>query len=90
MKPGVTRVLTRIQPFDHCCFTAIDTAPVEQTARFAELLFDMKYDDPEVRPLMDLEGLKAWKPGRTNGFSLLSAAVDRFHTLDAWLDRIGS
>ena len=25
----------------------------------------MSYDDPEVRPLLDLEGLKAWMPGRT-------------------------
>jgi phosphonate transport system substrate-binding protein len=48
----------------------------------------MKYDDPEVRPLMDLEGLKVWKPGRTSGFAALADAVDRFHTLDAWLDRV--
>jgi phosphonate transport system substrate-binding protein len=88
LKPGVTRVLTKTRAFDHCCFTALDTAPADLTARFEELLLGMKYDDPEVRPLMDLEGLKVWKPGRTSGFAALADAVDRFHTLDAWLDRV--
>lgn len=32
--------------------------------------------DPEVRPLLDLEGLKEWKPGRTSGYAALEAAVD--------------
>jgi phosphonate transport system substrate-binding protein len=89
LKPGTTRILTETPAFDHCCFTVLETAPAEPLARFQELLLAMKYEDPEVRPLMDLEGLKAWKPGRTIGFSVLGAAVDRFHTLDAWLDRIG-
>jgi hypothetical protein len=35
----------------------------------------MRYDDPEHRQMMDLEGLKAWMPGRTTGFRALSAAV---------------
>jgi phosphonate transport system substrate-binding protein len=54
--------------------------------RFRELLLGMRYDDPEVRPLMDLEGLRAWKPGRTSGFETLGQAVDRLGYLDDWLD----
>jgi phosphonate transport system substrate-binding protein len=88
LKPGQTRVLAKTRAFDHCCFTVLDTAPPEPTARFEELLLGMKYDDPEVRPLMDLEGLKVWRPGRTSGFAALADAVDRFRTLDAWLDRV--
>ena len=30
----------------------------------------MSYSDPEVRPLLDLEGLKQWQPGRTEGYAL--------------------
>jgi hypothetical protein len=45
----------------------------------------MSYDDPEVRPLLDMEGLKVWQPGRTSGYALLERACDRFGTLDAWL-----
>jgi hypothetical protein len=43
---------------------------------------------PEVRPLLDLEGLKAWKPGRTQGYELLDRAISRFGTVDAWLERV--
>jgi hypothetical protein len=46
--------------------------------RFRELLLGMSYDDPEVRLLLDLEGLKRWLPGRTEGYALLSKAMDRF------------
>jgi ABC-type phosphate/phosphonate transport system substrate-binding protein len=82
---GRTRVLTQTAPFDHCNFTVLDGAPEEPVARFRELLLAMRYDDPEVRPLLDLEGLKVWKEGRTSGYAQLERAIDRFETVDAWL-----
>ena len=33
-------------------------------------------DEPSHRQMMDLEGLKAWLPGRTTGFGPLTAAVE--------------
>ncbi len=36
----------------------------------------MDYGDPEVRPLLDLEGLKQWRPGRVSGYAALEQAVD--------------
>jgi hypothetical protein len=45
----------------------------------------MSYEDPEVRPLLDMEGLKRWVPGRTQGYAQLDRAVDLFHYLDAWI-----
>jgi phosphonate transport system substrate-binding protein len=83
---GATRLLTTTPRFDHCCFTIFAGAPTELVGRFRELLLGMRYDDPEVRPLMDLEGLRAWKPGRTSGFETLGQAVDRLGYLDDWLD----
>jgi hypothetical protein len=47
-------------------------------ARFRELLLAMSYEDATVRPLLDLEGLKAWLPGRTSGYALLASALGRF------------
>jgi hypothetical protein len=38
----------------------------------------MSYVDPDVRRLLDLEGLKQWLPGRTEGYEHLARAVDRF------------
>ena len=71
--------------YDHCNFTVLDDAPPEQVAQFRELLLAMSYADAEVRPLLDLEGLKQWVPGRVSGYAQLAAAVDRFGTIDAFV-----
>ena len=73
---GTTRMLARTSLFDHCNFTVLPTAPAELIAHFESLLIDMSYDDPEVRPLCDLEGLKAWYPGRVQGYEALETAVE--------------
>jgi phosphonate transport system substrate-binding protein len=80
---AATRVLTRTPAYDHCNFTVTDAAPQDQVERFRELLLGMSYDDPEVRPLLDLEGLRAWRPGRIGGYRLLEAAVDHAGFYDA-------
>jgi len=81
-----TRVLHLTGAYDHCNMTVLDDAP-PSVARFRDMLLAMSYDDPEVRPLLDLEGLRQWRSGRTSGYRLLERAVDRFGTLDAWLAR---
>jgi ABC-type phosphate/phosphonate transport system substrate-binding protein len=69
--------VTQTPPYDHCTMTVIDAAPPQLADRFVELLLAMSYADPAVRPLLDLEGLHAWRPGRTSGYQQLRAAVDR-------------
>jgi phosphonate transport system substrate-binding protein len=80
---GSTRVLTRTPAYDHCNLTVTDAAPDDLVERFRELLLGMSYDDPEVRPLLDLEGLRAWGTGRTHGHRPLEAAVDQSGFYDA-------
>jgi len=82
---GATRILAQTGPYDHCNFTMLDGAPMLLVHRFTELLFAMSYDDPSVRPLLELEGLKAWKRGRVKGYAQLERAVDMFDVLDPWL-----
>jgi ABC-type phosphate/phosphonate transport system substrate-binding protein len=85
LQPGAVRVLLQTAAYDHCNMTILDDAPAGLVARFRELLLAMSYDDPEARPLLDLEGLKAWRPGRTGGYALLERAVDRTGYLAPWL-----
>jgi phosphonate transport system substrate-binding protein len=87
---GSTRILFQTPPYDHCNFTVLDDAPPRLVDRFVELLFAMSYGEPEVRRLFDLEGLKAWRPGRVEGYAQLERAVDRFASLQPWLDRMGA
>ena len=60
--PATLRVICQTPPYDHCNFTC-STASRRRSRSFVELLLAMSYDDPQVRPLLDLEGLKAWRPG---------------------------
>mgnify|MGYP000390616387 CR=1 FL=1 len=89
LPPGSTRVLTQTTMYDHCNFTVLDGVDGMLLERFTTLLSGMKYEDPEVRGLMDLEGLKAWLPGRTEGYAQLDRAVDHFDTLGPWLAEQG-
>lgn len=80
---GATRIVARTGNFDHCNFTVSPGADEKQIARFTELLLAMSWDDPVVRPLLELEGLKTWLPGRTSGYDLLIRASDDEQFYDA-------
>jgi phosphonate transport system substrate-binding protein len=78
LDPGATRVLASTPPFDHCNFTVRADLPAERSQPFVDLLLGMSFQDPEVRTLMELEGLKQWLPARTSGYAQLERAVERF------------
>ncbi|RZT86850.1 ABC-type phosphate/phosphonate transport system substrate-binding protein [Pseudonocardia sediminis] len=80
---GATRILAQTDVYDHCTMAVVDTAPADEATEFVRLLESMSYADPEVRPLLDLEGLKQWVPGRTSGFGPLARAVDETGFYDA-------
>lgn len=85
---GATRILATTDPYDHCIFTmapALSQEPtwVKVSERFSELLLAMKWSDPKVRPLLELEGLKEWRVGRSSGFLQLTHAVDEQGFYDA-------
>jgi ABC-type phosphate/phosphonate transport system substrate-binding protein len=83
LPPGSTRILAQTKSFDHCNMTVSGDAPFDLIDRFRGLLLAMDYGDPEVRPLLDLEGLKQWRPGRTSGYAPLEHAVDQLSFYDA-------
>jgi ABC-type phosphate/phosphonate transport system substrate-binding protein len=90
LPPGSTRVLAVAPPYDHCNFTVLDGAPAGLANRFRELLLAMSYADPAVRHLLDLEGLKQWRPGRTEGYALLNEAVDRFGSVEPFVRQVAA
>lgn len=76
---GATRILGNTPTYDHCNLTycdSPDSAPRELIERMRELLLEMPYDDPELRPCMDLESVKQWKPARTTHYRTIEEAVD--------------
>lgn len=75
--PDRLAVLATTQPFDHCNFTVLDSFPLDDEQRWTRVLFTMNYDNPAHREMMDMEGLKAWLPGRTAGYAALTEAVNQ-------------
>jgi phosphonate transport system substrate-binding protein len=72
---AATRVIARTPPYDHCTMTAGPAADAALVDTFAGLLLGMSYADPRLRPLLDLEGLKQWRPPRLDGYQQLERAV---------------
>jgi phosphonate transport system substrate-binding protein len=73
---GAVRVLAQTPLFDHCTMTAGPSAAAAALSRFGALLRGMDYADAALRPLLDLEGLKEWRPPRLSGYEQLERAVD--------------
>jgi ABC-type phosphate/phosphonate transport system substrate-binding protein len=59
----------------HCNFTALPSFDAGVAARWTEALLAMSYDDPAMRPAMDLEGVKRWLPGDKSGYADLAEAM---------------
>ena len=53
----------------------LERFPREEEERWTRTLFGMSYDNPAHREIMDLEGVKAWLPGRTTGYEILTEAA---------------
>jgi phosphonate transport system substrate-binding protein len=87
---GSVRILATTPEFDHCNFTVMEGRMSTSVELFRKLLLGMSYEDPDVRRLLDLEGLKRWLPGRTEGYDLLSRAVDRFGHIDEFVAAVAS
>jgi ABC-type phosphate/phosphonate transport system substrate-binding protein len=80
---GTARVIAHTAPYDHCMMTAGPTADAALVEEFRGLLLGMSYADPRLRPLLDLEGLKQWRPPRLEGYRQLEHAVDESGFYDA-------
>jgi len=74
--PDAFAIVGETDRFDHCVFTVRGDFDRAAEQAWLEALFAMRYDNPAHREMMDLEGLKAWLPGRTTGFGPLTAAVE--------------
>jgi phosphonate transport system substrate-binding protein len=73
--PARLEVLYTTPGFDHCMFDALPTLPEKKQRDFTRVLFAMKWDVPEHRRLLELEGLREWMPPREDGYRSLEEAL---------------
>jgi ABC-type phosphate/phosphonate transport system substrate-binding protein len=68
-------VAWRSPPYYHCNFTVLDSLDREVSERWSQALLAMDYDDPSLRPAMELEGVRRWYPGDDEGYASLQTAM---------------
>lgn len=76
LRGSTPRIVAQTDYYDCRCLTVIDDGPEPIVDQLRNLLMEMDYNDPDLRAVFDLEGLRAWKPGRTTGFDQLARAVE--------------
>lgn len=72
------RILATTDPFDHCVFTVRPDFDAATEEKWLKTLMEMDYSNPDHKEMMDMEGLKQWLPGRTEGFVQLTEAITAF------------
>ncbi|KAA1014531.1 phosphate/phosphite/phosphonate ABC transporter substrate-binding protein [Paraburkholderia panacisoli] len=72
---GATRIVATTDAYDHCNMTVSPGVAQEDAGRFGDILLAIDWNDAQVRPLLELEGLRVWRPGRSSGYALLERAV---------------
>ena len=68
-------VVWRSPEYYHCNFTVLDSLDREVCERWSKALLAMDYDNPSLRPAMDLEGVRRWYPGDREGYASLQTAM---------------
>ncbi|MEO7135921.1 MAG: phosphate/phosphite/phosphonate ABC transporter substrate-binding protein [Vicinamibacterales bacterium] len=64
-------------PYTHCMFTARPGLDPAIEKRFADALYNMSFDNPAHRVVLEAEGLKQWLPAETSGYASLTEACRR-------------
>jgi ABC-type phosphate/phosphonate transport system substrate-binding protein len=72
---GLVTSLWATPAFDHCMFDARAALDDSKIEAFQQALFAMRWENPQHRRLLELEGLKQWMPPREEGYDSLRAAL---------------
>ncbi|WP_199434485.1 Rv1680 family SBP-like protein [Qaidamihabitans albus] len=84
LMPGAFEVFWESPTYSHCNFTALPRLSEERTRPWVERLFAMDWDNPEHRPILEMEGLRQWVPPRLAGYDSLFEAVRTQGISDRW------
>ncbi|MDQ3664809.1 MAG: PhnD/SsuA/transferrin family substrate-binding protein [Actinomycetota bacterium] len=75
LMPGAFEAFWESPTYSHCNFTALPSVPDERTDPWLQLLLAMDWDNPEHRPILEMEGLRQWVRPQLDGYGSLFDAV---------------
>jgi ABC-type phosphate/phosphonate transport system substrate-binding protein len=68
-------VVWRSPSYYHCTFTALDSIDADLAERWSAALLAMDFDEPSLRPAMELESVRRWHPSDREGYRSLTEAM---------------
>ena len=75
LMPGAFESFWESPHYSHCNFTALPSVTAERTDPWVARLMAMDWENPEHRPILEMEGLRQWVPPRLEGYESLFKAV---------------
>ncbi|MBI2704872.1 MAG: PhnD/SsuA/transferrin family substrate-binding protein [Actinobacteria bacterium] len=72
------------EPYNHCNFTAMPSLSDERAEAWVSHLLDMDWDNPDHRPILEMEGLREWKRPELSGYDSLIEAMAAQGIADGW------
>jgi ABC-type phosphate/phosphonate transport system substrate-binding protein len=84
LMPGAFEAFWMSPTYSHCNFTALPRLPEERTGPWLDLLLAMDWDNPEHRPILEMEGLRKWVPPHLDGYASLFEAVEEQGISPRW------
>ncbi len=77
LMPGAFESIWESPTYSHCNFTAMPSVPDERVQPWVDQLLAMDWDNPEHRPILEMEGLRKWVPPHLDGYASLFEAVEK-------------
>jgi phosphonate transport system substrate-binding protein len=75
LMPGALEAFWTSPTYSHCNFTTLPALAEERAQTWVDWLLAMDWDDPDHRPIMEMEGLRQWVLPRLEGYASLIDAV---------------
>ena len=75
LMPGAFEAFWTSPTYSHCNFTALPALSDVRAQPWVDWLLAMDWDDPDHRPIMEMEGLRQWVLPRLDGYASLIDAV---------------
>jgi phosphonate transport system substrate-binding protein len=76
LQEGDVRAVWSSPGYSHCCFTAQRAIDDALAQRITAAFTTMRFDDPEHRQVLELEGCKGFIRGTPEGYDILEAAAE--------------
>lgn len=84
LMPGAFEAFWTSPAYKHCNFTALPTLPEDRTEPWVRHLLAMDWDNPDHRPILEMEGLRRWVRPQLDGYASLFDAVREQGISDRW------